>query len=501
MSADIGMVIRLGVELERMLTDHFDAEGKGLGEKLKSVQDQLPTSLTQQLWQIVSVRNKAAHEAVAPSNIEAFLNRGEAVKFALQQFIESQRSQPNAVSASGYADSRGQTAHGPVASNDAHRPVRRKGRIALGFAFILFIVWIIMFDSGETDIARNYEARNSSFNISSSTQVDKHEPVSRIARNHQDAKRGATPPSVKPEDVLLPDSRSNVEADDPGITNGDMDTAIQGRSVYVKPSPNVSFNEIRATLASDGFRRKKWMLIGTVQNTSGDTLSRVEGKGMFYIPGYPKAIGPIEINWHFGSSGLAVGESRTFKEEPGGIGGSYKLESADIINAESLGAVITLTTTTDGMGKDHSVGSLIHSIDQPRSASGYRGGNGFDLAPNPLVSMSDVRAVKEPDSFGRKKWMLHGTITNKTSKTLSMVYIRSTVYIPDRPETINGVQQVIYLGQSGLAPASSTTFKDDLAGFSNEYSVNQPTVLNAKTIGVLSTVTKAVDGMNDTIYP
>lgn len=94
MSAELGIVIQQAAALEQVLTDQFSAEGKGLGEKLKSVQHLFPESLTEILWHIVKVRNKAAHEAIAPTNIKAFEKKCVLANKQLQLLIAKKNAKP-----------------------------------------------------------------------------------------------------------------------------------------------------------------------------------------------------------------------------------------------------------------------------------------------------------------------------------------------------------------------------------------------------------------------
>lgn len=50
-------------KLEKMLADGLGATGKGLHEKVSSVQDRLPSPLVKRLRYIASVRNNLVHES------------------------------------------------------------------------------------------------------------------------------------------------------------------------------------------------------------------------------------------------------------------------------------------------------------------------------------------------------------------------------------------------------------------------------------------------------
>ncbi len=57
------LVISKCKKLEKMLADGLGASGKGLHEKVSSVQDRLPPPLVKRLRYIASVRNDLVHES------------------------------------------------------------------------------------------------------------------------------------------------------------------------------------------------------------------------------------------------------------------------------------------------------------------------------------------------------------------------------------------------------------------------------------------------------
>ncbi|MGX9462254.1 hypothetical protein ACWXWU_13615 [Shewanella sp. A14] len=59
---DIGIAVKASKGLETKLAESFNAEGKGLHEKVTSVESELPHSLVKTLRYIASIRNKVVHE-------------------------------------------------------------------------------------------------------------------------------------------------------------------------------------------------------------------------------------------------------------------------------------------------------------------------------------------------------------------------------------------------------------------------------------------------------
>jgi hypothetical protein len=61
--SDIELAVTRTKALESLLEQAFGAAGKGLHEKVSSVQDRLPPPLVKKLRFIATVRNKIVHEA------------------------------------------------------------------------------------------------------------------------------------------------------------------------------------------------------------------------------------------------------------------------------------------------------------------------------------------------------------------------------------------------------------------------------------------------------
>jgi hypothetical protein len=60
--SDYELVIKKSKHLERMLEEGFGAQGRGLHEKVSSVEGRLPGPLVKQLRFIATVRNKLVHD-------------------------------------------------------------------------------------------------------------------------------------------------------------------------------------------------------------------------------------------------------------------------------------------------------------------------------------------------------------------------------------------------------------------------------------------------------
>lgn len=62
MSSDIDVVITESKEIETLLSKYFDAEGRGLHQKITNASPSLDASLVKKLRWIATIRNKVVHE-------------------------------------------------------------------------------------------------------------------------------------------------------------------------------------------------------------------------------------------------------------------------------------------------------------------------------------------------------------------------------------------------------------------------------------------------------
>jgi hypothetical protein len=88
------LVISKCKKLEKMLESGLGATGKGLHEKVSSIQDNLPPPLVKRLRYIASVRNKFIHESDSnrlddPNGYKEACSRAEA---ELKQLLRPKRS-------------------------------------------------------------------------------------------------------------------------------------------------------------------------------------------------------------------------------------------------------------------------------------------------------------------------------------------------------------------------------------------------------------------------
>ena len=96
---DYELVIKSSKELEYFLEEEFHAKGKGLHEKISSVQSDLPDSLCKRIRFLATIRNKLIHERGfdAIPDRSAFIASFESSKQELVTIIKARNSNSSCV--------------------------------------------------------------------------------------------------------------------------------------------------------------------------------------------------------------------------------------------------------------------------------------------------------------------------------------------------------------------------------------------------------------------
>jgi hypothetical protein len=91
---DYQLVIESSKELEYVLEKEFQAEGRGLHEKLSSIEHKLPASTIKSIRYIASVRNALIHDRNVRKldNRDMFISKFDLAMTELQVVIDKQHS-------------------------------------------------------------------------------------------------------------------------------------------------------------------------------------------------------------------------------------------------------------------------------------------------------------------------------------------------------------------------------------------------------------------------
>ena len=98
-SNDYELVIKTSKELEYFLEIEFHARGKGLHEKLTSIQNELPNELCKRIRYLATIRNKLIHERGFDQipDRDAFIKSFEDSKVELEKIIKSRNAQSSCI--------------------------------------------------------------------------------------------------------------------------------------------------------------------------------------------------------------------------------------------------------------------------------------------------------------------------------------------------------------------------------------------------------------------
>lgn len=92
----IDLAVSSAQRIERILTDGFGAQGRGLHQKISSVEAHLPSSLVKNLRWIATVRNKTVHEDKdAIRDRRDFIRASKEAEIDLLNLIEASRKRLN----------------------------------------------------------------------------------------------------------------------------------------------------------------------------------------------------------------------------------------------------------------------------------------------------------------------------------------------------------------------------------------------------------------------
>ena len=83
--SDIDLAVTRSQRLEQMLERDFGATGKGLHQKVSSIEDALPQDLVRKLRLVATVRNKVVHESARMEDKPRFLEAADAAERELKQ--------------------------------------------------------------------------------------------------------------------------------------------------------------------------------------------------------------------------------------------------------------------------------------------------------------------------------------------------------------------------------------------------------------------------------
>ena len=91
--SDIDLAVSRSLKLEQLLEREFRASGKGLHQKVSSVERRLPATLVRKLRLVATVRNKVVHESGAIEDRGRFVEAADQAERELTELAARGRGQ------------------------------------------------------------------------------------------------------------------------------------------------------------------------------------------------------------------------------------------------------------------------------------------------------------------------------------------------------------------------------------------------------------------------
>lgn len=469
---DLKHVIDATKRIESILVNKFGARGRGLHEKLSSVERKVPSHLHASIRFIATVRNKAVHEeGFEITEPEEFLRKADWVHAEL--------------------------------SNPQVPPARSVSlTYAGGFLAVCIVgVALLMLAGGSRDEAPT----------SAPGTADRVEP------SFASAPRASTSVSDQPNAQASADTTAFVEA----IRRGENIAWSNG----VLEIRRVEFDYVKGT-----FGRREPRLTLWVHNASGRTIASASLHARLFIDGelMPVAAtdkrgvdsGPLFV--YLGEAGLRQGESRRVEVRFGLD--EYSWSPPDAINATKRSVAVRVHETKDGLKR--TFGSFAPPFpeledDRSRSARDARASSESAAVQtaqaqevaraalrarsgalsNAALSIDEVSFEYVKGSFGRLEPSLDLRVRNTSDRTISSAAFHARLYLDGDPTPAVATDDgrlfseplTARFGDMGLAPGASVTTRIHFSLNAHRWTL--PDAIEATTRAVILRVVETRDGL------
>lgn len=505
--SDFKAIIDAIKRIETTLIEQFGAEGRGLHEKLSSVEERIPPKLQRSIRYLATVRNKAMHEHGYEIDDPAGYVRQATQAYAELLALATQRGAPSATNP----------------STRAAMPPDKLLVFSVA-ALILGCAW--------------YYANVIQSKLDGSVaQVD---TFAEVVRDDTAKAQVTTPPSIAQRNrgVELHATTSErvtegSRGNSPNIVNPDRSTASAGSKAYPdatsRSAPGTAsvgdlMDEIAAgrhagigneALRVDdvqfAFKKGIWRTLEPqitlkLTNTSDKIVSTGRAEAMLFLNG---RVGPSVqakgLFLYFGDRGLPAGESRSVQVS---LDREHNWQAPDILNARHHTVAVRVSATDDGMARKFggsapvfpwklsstklkALDSEPQNVDMRSTiAAGESVGAG-----NAAVRLGTPSMKFGDGSFGRDI-EISVEVENVSDRTVSWIKADAHLFINGDAEPVIGDKEVVsfYLGERGLAVGERRQVKGKIDTFkSSQWTV--PDVMSANSRLLALRVVKTDDGM------
>lgn len=497
--SDLKAIIDAVKGIESTLVEQFGAEGRGLHEKLTSVEAQVPSHLQRSIRYLATLRNKAMHEeGYEIKDPEAYVRQANEAR---AQLLALSKPKPAT------------TAPVPVAATVPQTPNKL---LVLGIAALMV--------GGIWFVASMIQPRSNNATA----------PVGAVS--HREPVKTPTPASPvaesRPNDVTLPPvggvvSREPVApkvvpaASEPAVNNGSLpetmhqrgsaamlhDAITAGQSVGVGNGA-LRIDVVEFSTAVGSWGRAEPQISLTVTNIADKTVSSARAEAMLFINGNDTpSVQTKDLFVYMGEQGLQSGETRKVK-----ISSDLRFDwnAPDVLNAEKRAVAVRITSSDDGMNRAiggaapqfpwkvnkqpvRSVSGEVQDVDmRAQIAAGFNVGAG-----NTVVHLGTPNIKVGGGSFGRDV-EISVEVENISQFTVSSVTADALLFLNGNTVPAVGDKEVIrfYFGERGLAPSERKLVRATIDHFkSHRWRV--PDIQNATSRLVVLRVSSTADGMRN----
>lgn len=510
--SDLKSIIDSVKRIETTLVERFDADGRGLHEKLSSVEHKIPQNLQRSIRYLATLRNKAMHEdGYEIEKPEDFLRQAGQAHEQLLAVAQQRTSRP------------------AVVMNIGQPRQLKPSVLAIGVLII----------AGGWFAANKMESRPSRH--SEVPAAEEAEPVQsaapqpatpavtpRVSSVHkvelQATKRNVAPvkskataivdeagePAEQAELTAKPSPTSTLRADLSATQAALKQAVAEGRSAGIGNGA-LRVDGVQFKLSAGNFSRQEPKITLSVTNTSDKTLSSGRADLALFINGqYTPVVSSQNLYVHMGERGLSPGESRNLDVSMGI--GDFAWTAPDILNAKQHVLVARIAGTDDGSRKaiGGAAPAFSWSMEARKRSSQAAAGtvqnvdmrsaveSGQNVGAGNFAVVLGVPTVR----FGAGAWSKDAEITveieNVSDRTISSVRGDALLFIDGQLKPVVGDTDAVrfYFGDRGLAPGQRVKASSTLDGFKS-YGWNVPDVMNAKTRLLALRVSRTDDGMRN----
>lgn len=508
--SDLKSIIDSVKRIETTLVDRFQAEGRGLHEKLSSVEHMIPHKLQRSIRYLATLRNKAMHEdGYEIEKPEDFLRQARQAHEQLLTLAQQGTLRPD------------------VVANIGQPGQYKSAALAIGLLII----------AGGWFAANKMNSRPSSHSeVPAAEDLEPAQSVTTQPAAVAVPLRKSSVEEVKPQTAkrnvapVKRESAGTVNKEREPVEHAELTTSSSPAStrravasaaaislkqaVAERRSAGIGNDALRVDgvqfkIGQDSFLRQEPKITLSVTNISDKTLSYGKADLMLFINGQETPVVSTQNHYmHMGKRGLSPGESRDVDVSM--TMGDFVWTAPDILNAKQHVLIARIASTDDGLRKaiGGAAPAFPWSTEAPDRAS--------QVATGPVQDVDMRSAIESNQSVGAGNaavilgvptirfdagaWGNDAEITveikNVSDRTISFVRADALLFIDGQLKPVVGDTDAVtfFFGERGLAPGQRFKASSTLNSFKS-YGWSAPDILNAKTRLLALRVSRTDDGM------